>query len=61
MASVLGFDPASLVLAHMNREPFGTSPNCTTALAYYLSVLKNNLFEPYTPKLIAEIAASLED
>jgi len=44
MSAALSYDPASLVLAHMNREPFGTTHNCTTSLAYYLAVLKRSLF-----------------
>lgn len=43
MAASLGHDPAALVLGHMNREAFGTSQNCTTALAYYLGVLKRTI------------------
>ena len=61
MSAAFGFDPAALVLGHMNREPFGTSQNCTTALSYYLAVLKRNLFEPYNPKLIIDVSYSLED
>lgn len=61
MASTQGHDPATLVLGHMNREPFGTNPNCTAALAYYLAVLKRNLFEPYSPKLVADVSESLEE
>ena len=44
MSAAQQYDPASLVLAHMNREPFGTTHNCTTSLAYYLAVLKRALF-----------------
>jgi len=44
MSAALEYDPASLVLAHMNHEPFGTTYNCTTSLAYYLAVLKRALF-----------------
>lgn len=40
MSSGLGFHPASLSLGYMNRNRLGTSKNCTTALAYYLSVIK---------------------
>jgi TPR repeat protein len=54
MAAALGYDPAALVLGHMNREPFGTNQNCTAALAYYLAVLKRNLFSPYSPKLVID-------
>ena len=61
MAAALEYDPASLVLAHMNREPFGTTYNCTTSLAYYLAVLKRALFQPYVPKLAFEVHDSLED
>lgn len=61
MAAAMGHDPASLVLGHMNREAFGTSPNCTTALAYYLAVLKRTLFEPYSPKLVLDLAENMED
>ena len=56
MSASLGFDPAALVLGHMNREPFGTTVNCSAALAYYLAVLKKTLFEPYTPKMIADVS-----
>jgi TPR repeat protein len=61
MAASLGFSPAALVLGHMNREPFGTSPNCTAALGYYLAVLKQQLFEPYSPKLVVDVAQTLEE
>lgn len=61
MSAAQGYDPAALVLAHMNREPFGTTGNCTTSLAYYLAVLKRSLFEPYIPKLAFEVHDSLED
>lgn len=61
MSAALGYDPAALVLGHMNREPFGTNQNCTAALAYYLAVLKRNLFNPYSPKLVMDVAYSLED
>lgn len=61
MAAALAYDPATLVLGHMNREPFGTALNCTTALAYYLAVLKRQLFQPYTPKLVIDVSYSLED
>lgn len=61
MSAALGYDPAALVLGHMNREAFGTSQNCTAALAYYLAVLKRTLFNPYSPKLVIDVAYSLED
>lgn len=61
ISAALGFDPAALVLGHMNREPYGTTLNCTSALAYYLAVLKRSLFEPYVPKLVIDVSYSLED
>ena len=56
MSAALKFDPASLVLGHMNREPFGTSQNCRAALGYYLAVLKRNFEEPFSPKLVTDIS-----
>jgi hypothetical protein len=40
MSSAFGHHGASLILGYMNKFRLGTSKNCTTALAYYLSVVK---------------------
>lgn len=45
MSSALGFHPASLILGYMNRQRLGTPKNCTSALAYYLSVIKDTYVE----------------
>lgn len=47
MSSSLGFHPASLTLGYMIRNRLGTTKNCTAALAYYLSVIKDTYVEEY--------------
>lgn len=61
MSSALSFQPASLVLAYMNRNRLGTSKNCTTALAYYLSVVRDTYVDSFSFRQVYHIHDSLED
>lgn len=61
MSSALGFDPASLILGYMNINRFGTGKNCTTALSYYLSVVKNTYVESYFFRQVYSFDDKLED
>jgi TPR repeat protein len=61
MSSALGFHPASLVLGYMNRNKLGTPKNCTAALAYYLSVIKDTYVESFYFRQVYTFEDSLED
>lgn len=47
MSSMLGHDGAALVIANMNYQGLGMDKNCTTALSYYLSVVKKSYVDFY--------------
>jgi len=59
MSSILGFDPASLVLGFMNKNRFGTNRSCSAALAYYLSVVQNTYIETFLYRQIYSLHDSL--
>lgn len=61
MSAALAFQPSSLVLAYMNRNRLGTSKNCTSALAYYLSVVRDTYVESFLFRQVYHIHDSLED
>jgi hypothetical protein len=61
MSSAKGYHPSSLILAYMNRNRLGTSKNCTTALAYYLSVIKDTYVESFYFRQVYSFADSLEE
>lgn len=61
MSAALSFQPASLVLAYMNRNRLGTPKNCTTALAYYLSVVRDTYVDSFIFRQVYHIPDSLED
>ena len=61
LASANGFHPASLVLGYMNRNRLGTSKNCTTALAYYLSAIKQTYVEDFVFRQVYSHEDSLEE
>ena len=45
LASLLGNSPAKLTLAYMLKNGVGTDKNCSAALAYYLSDLRETKVE----------------
>lgn len=50
MSSMIGHHGSSLALAHMFKEGIGLDKNyknCTTALSYYLSVIKDTYVDYY--------------
>lgn len=61
MSSALGFHPASLVMGYMNKHHLGTSFNCTTALAYYLSVVKATYVDEFYFRQVYSFDDNLED
>lgn len=61
MSSALGYHPASLILGYMNKLRLGTSKNCTSALAYYLSVVKGTYVDEFYFRQLYDIDDSLED
>lgn len=47
LSSMLGNPGASLMMGNMLREGLGMDKNCTSALAYYLSVIKDSIVDTY--------------
>jgi hypothetical protein len=47
LASILGQTPAKLSLAYMLKDGISTEKNCSAAIAYYLSVLKNTKIDTF--------------
>jgi hypothetical protein len=46
-SAILGNQGARLTLGNVFREGLGTDPNCTSALSYYLSIIKDTYVDQY--------------
>jgi TPR repeat protein len=47
LSSMLGNPGASLMMGNMLKEGLGMEKNCTSALAYYFSVIKESIVDTY--------------
>lgn len=46
-SSLLGHNGASVVMANLLKEGIGMPPNCSSALGYYLSAIRNTYVDDY--------------